>query len=597
MSLVTFAPTDAMQVTIRPRIYKVDLGPVGFQGGQGPTGPSSDRIVSVQDAPYNAAGDGSTDDTAAISAAKTAAGVDGHLFFPKGTYITTGLTADVAGQLWDLTTATLKLKNAASEVAVLVVTADNVEIASGTIDGNRTNQSNLTSGATTRHGIRVESAEGVSIHNVKVRRTVAAGIWLDNVTKVTVADNDLDDCGMVDQNHKMIQLWYTLGNSEGVRITNNRIDCRDQNNGGIGLSCVGDGVVFSEIQIQGNEIYVGNAGATATLGIEIFCNNTTAAIKDVAVAGNTILGVIGASTDQVYGISVGGPTSTALGGDTNISVVGNTIRDCAAFSIEIIGSCISAVGNTIFNSGEMLVAANEVTGGIRAVSITGNTFVDCGVANLAVIALVGDVNGIAGITVSGNSSFDAKSQGIRQTGLVSRMSLAGNSFFGTLATGISLAGTLTDSCVVGNILDLGGAAADWDAIQLGASTITRLLIEGNTIRNATRNGIYANAAASVIDIRNNNISGCTLHGINAATAVDRWSISGNRISSNDRGIIFFPAGTNINVYGNDVYSNPGGNYFLDGSTLVPFNIAGQDVSSGATDSGGTGFELLRTPNG
>lgn len=35
MSLVTFAPTDAMQVTIRPRIYKVDIGKVGFQGPQG----------------------------------------------------------------------------------------------------------------------------------------------------------------------------------------------------------------------------------------------------------------------------------------------------------------------------------------------------------------------------------------------------------------------------------------------------------------------------------------------------------------------------------------------------------------------------------
>lgn len=38
MSLVTFAPTDAMQVTIRPRIYKVDIGKVGFTGPVGPQG-------------------------------------------------------------------------------------------------------------------------------------------------------------------------------------------------------------------------------------------------------------------------------------------------------------------------------------------------------------------------------------------------------------------------------------------------------------------------------------------------------------------------------------------------------------------------------
>lgn len=38
MATVTFEPVNATQVTIRPRIYKVDIGKVGFQGPPGPPG-------------------------------------------------------------------------------------------------------------------------------------------------------------------------------------------------------------------------------------------------------------------------------------------------------------------------------------------------------------------------------------------------------------------------------------------------------------------------------------------------------------------------------------------------------------------------------
>src|SRR5687768_10771538 len=38
MAQVTFTPTEAMQVTLRPRVFKVELGPIGFQGPQGTPG-------------------------------------------------------------------------------------------------------------------------------------------------------------------------------------------------------------------------------------------------------------------------------------------------------------------------------------------------------------------------------------------------------------------------------------------------------------------------------------------------------------------------------------------------------------------------------
>lgn len=598
MSLVTFAPTVPTQVTLRPRVYKVDIGKVGFQGPQGIPGPSSDRFVSVKDSPYNALGNGAADDTAAIVAAKTAAGTDGMLIFPKGTYLHTGLEADIAGQTWVMWGATLKLKDASAQVPVVLATADDVTLqGAGTIDGNRAGQTSISAGATTRHGIRAESVDDFTVVGMKILRTVAAAVWLDNVTDSLVADNKIADCGIADSNHKMIQVWYSLGDSEGVTIRGNRIDCQDQNNGGVGITCVGNGRTLSKILVGNNDIRVGNAGAVATLGVEAFCDNTSAAIKDSSIFGNIINGVLDAGTDQVYGISVGGPSNVSLQGDTNIAVWGNTIRDCTAFSIEVIGSGIAVTGNTLYNSGEMLIAADEVTGGIRAVSITGNTFIDCGVANLASIALSGSTNGIFGIVISDNSLNDCKAQGIRQTGIVRGANIRGNTFQGTANAGMAFAGTFTESIISGNTLDMTGSAADSDGILLANAAITKLIIEGNIIKGASRNGIYGIAVSSKVDLRNNLIFDCTLHGINAAAIMDRWTLTGNRIYDNDRGIIFFPAGTNINVYGNDVHDNPGGDYFLTGSTLVPFNIAGQDVSSGATDSGGAGFEYLRTPNG
>lgn len=128
MSLVTFAPTEAMQVTLRPRVYKVDIGKVGFTGPTGPQGnagtstapsytkaamlalgsPTAGDIVRVTDdirglwtytgtqwksitgwadvTDFGAKGDGVTDDGAAVRAAAAAA-AGKTLYFPPGTYL------------------------------------------------------------------------------------------------------------------------------------------------------------------------------------------------------------------------------------------------------------------------------------------------------------------------------------------------------------------------------------------------------------------------------------------------------------------------------------------------------------------------------
>jgi hypothetical protein len=71
----------------------VELGATGGGGGGG-----TSIYFNVKDSPYNATGDGSTDDTTAIQAAIDAAEVaGGTVYFPPGSYKVTGLTIAANG--------------------------------------------------------------------------------------------------------------------------------------------------------------------------------------------------------------------------------------------------------------------------------------------------------------------------------------------------------------------------------------------------------------------------------------------------------------------------------------------------------------------
>lgn len=87
-----------------------------------------------------AVGDGTTDDTSAIHAARDAAGAGGVVVFSPGTtYATNGVTANVADQTWVMYGATLKLKNGANNT-LLNSSGSNFAILRGTLDGNKANQ-------------------------------------------------------------------------------------------------------------------------------------------------------------------------------------------------------------------------------------------------------------------------------------------------------------------------------------------------------------------------------------------------------------------------------------------------------------------------
>lgn len=526
---------------------------------------------------------GGVDDTALVVAGRVAAGIGGTLVFTSGTYVVSGLTASVAGQHWIIWPgATIKLKNAAN-TPVIDVTAGGVTIeGGGTIDGNRANQTataalDAVQGNTA--GIRAVTVDKLKVKDLLIKDTGVGGIFADNVTNLQVRNNHFAGCGQ-SGNYKVVMVYFTVGSSTGVRISGNVIDGSTRGNGCIGISLNAASRIVSRLRITGNECIVGNAGATATLGIELF-TGSGAAIRDAVVANNVVIGTAGSAPYNVYGISVGGTTTGAALGCSNVAVTGNTVRDCNLCAIELVGSGVTCSGNTTYNSGFVSVAAaSPMTGGLRASTVIGNTLLDTVGAAYA-IHVSGNTDGLNGCVVSGNVIHNPEGAAIGVDGVVTRLVVADNVVTAASGPGFYTDGSadLTDSTVSGNTFDLTGSPADQDGILLASTGIAGLKIIGNTITGASRYGIYGLVATTAVEVIDNTVTGCD-QGLRTDDDAVSWIVAGNHIHDNtDRGIIFFAAATDLLEYGNAVYSNPGGDYYHDaGTTFADFVVAGQAVT-------------------
>lgn len=128
--------TAVLQRTLATTAYlasSAGAGAVGFSHSAtyaaGSLGAKGKQVVSVMDAPFNAKGDGITDDTAAIQAAIDAAGVSGGVvYLPAGIYLCAGLEINKSGvELRGETKSSTILKaNAASDILTINATAGSV---------------------------------------------------------------------------------------------------------------------------------------------------------------------------------------------------------------------------------------------------------------------------------------------------------------------------------------------------------------------------------------------------------------------------------------------------------------------------------------
>lgn len=287
-----------------------------------------------------AAADGATDDTTEIHAARDAAGANGTLFFPEGTYLTTGLTASVDGQRWILAKgATIKLSDAAENEALEIPNGtDGFTIEGpGTIDGNRANQTTTTSA-----GIFVgNDVEDLLISGLRIIEAAGHGIRIKGATGVVNRRNNIIGCYIVgcDKNGLILQ-WEV----EDSRIVGNYI--ADTTEDGIAVANSSHNTIIS-----GNVIK--NA---AFIGIEIASASSTGCV----VADNIVI------DSGTMGISLGGANH-------NCSVTGNRVYSPASIGIELIGDGIACIGNTIKEAGSTGIARHDSYGVIK-----GNTIDSCG---------------------------------------------------------------------------------------------------------------------------------------------------------------------------------------------------------------------------
>jgi parallel beta-helix repeat protein len=149
---------------------------------------------------YGATGDGATNDTSAIHSARTAAGANGVVFFPSGTYMVTQLEATLQGQHWILDgNATIKMiANQAVNSACIWVKANYITISGGVIDGNRSNQANDVDGIRLSIdadlGNPITAIEGIVIDGVRIQDVKRTGVITRKITRCSFRDLIIHEC-------------------------------------------------------------------------------------------------------------------------------------------------------------------------------------------------------------------------------------------------------------------------------------------------------------------------------------------------------------------------------------------------------------------
>lgn len=131
--------------------------------------------VNVLD--YGAVGNGTTDDSAAFTAAATAAGVNGSIFIPARTYNINNAVSILAGQTWTFDGATLLH----TDDTKIILRANGVD--DWAITGSLILKGTLSGAATAAEtGLYITNGQRYKVNNVQTENFKGKGIWLDGTS-------------------------------------------------------------------------------------------------------------------------------------------------------------------------------------------------------------------------------------------------------------------------------------------------------------------------------------------------------------------------------------------------------------------------------
>lgn len=360
-------------------------------------GAQSKIVANVKD--FGAVGDGTTDDKTAIQAALTSlASTGGTLFFPSGTYLTSGgltvpgnVKLTGSGPASVITCPSTGWLLSATTVAPYfgifnVIGVSNVEISNLRISGTTTQ--NITHSPKL---IYLESCDNVSIHDNKFGDTAYEGIWQGGtftaVTNIKIKDNHLANVGGPNE---FTGLPAIQCNMDTATISGNTlVNC------GTAIGASGN-----NLTIRGNVI-------TNPLLIGIGIGDQ--AIHDVVVSGNTI--DLQEGTVPRYGIYCGSNTTGITIAGNNVSIVGPTssrVASCiylTGYAPYLIEAIVEGNFCTMATRGNGIHAINAV----QKLSIRNNTVkvvADAGgYSSSGIVSYATDAGTAIDITSSGNRLF------------------------------------------------------------------------------------------------------------------------------------------------------------------------------------------------
>jgi parallel beta-helix repeat protein len=423
-----------------------------------------------------ATGNGSFDDTAAITAAVTLAAAGGTVLFPPGTYLTTGLTAAVTDQAWILSPGATILLKAGSTVSVVSVAAAGVTLTGGgTIDGN---QANITSPSPAGIYNGASANTDLTVDGITIQNTISSGMV--SFASRTVARNCkvLNCSAGMTANVPAIQVSTVDSPIYSCVIRDNVVD-----SSGLSASLIAGSLIYlgGGSRVGGSRAYVYNA-----LECNIDGNAVIAPVNPTNVSGDVICIGVGAESSLCANNTTRGG-SMGISADTadNTVVAGNTIYGPNWYGIEIpntIGLVVD--GNTINGNG--LIGTHGSGAGIEldgnygsgSIQVTNNRIVDYLAAGIA-------LNTGSQHIVSGNV---VDSSGAGTSGIIvqaTEWTIVGNVLLGpsfTTTRGVYLANTTGKGSIVGNVI------ANWThGIDLAPTSVVTdyVTITGNTFAGNT----------------------------------------------------------------------------------------------------------------
>ena len=426
---------------------------------------------------YDAVGDGVADDTAEIHAARDAAGVDGKVFFPAGTYLVDGLTASVADQTWELADgATIKMKTGAAKI--LRVTADGVTVAGGVFDG-----SNGTAHDGSQTGFQIEG-DNVTVRDVTVTDSPFYGIVAYSCNNVTVRG-----CTVRNSYYGAIFVQNALTAPSAiydVSIT----DCLVE---GLGDSSAGIGTFGNSVTQRVHRVKI--------------CRNTVNLPYDQSDFNSGPIGVIDSTDFVVSDNIVQGGGSMGISCQNSVSGVisGNTVRGFKYAGIELPKTVNSVVvsGNTLDPDGMTPQSGIECSDGtINDLTITGNVIKNFTTAGGYMIRFgSGAVVSRAAITGNVLTSGNADYVGVWFQASVSNTVITGNVIDGTGSTssaGVAIGYAVNGMSITGNHFSNLTIAAVRFATG-SAVTQDKITVSGNSYvsANAVADSNYGAGAAAL----------------------------------------------------------------------------------------------------